>query len=104
METSCWFESGQGHQAAIRRQRLRRPLRQALGPEITSVAVLELFLFDARGEQLFDELRAFLPVEMIGCLERACGTLEQVADLIAWAPHALIQLVLRRMQQRQVRA
>jgi hypothetical protein len=32
------------------------------------------------------------------------GTLEQVADLIAWAPHALIQLVLRRMQQRQVRA
>ena len=42
--------------------------------------VLELVFFNARGEQLFDELRSFLPVEMIG-LERACGPLQQVAKL-----------------------
>jgi hypothetical protein len=46
-----------------------------------TAALLKLFLFDARREQLFDEVRAFLPVEMTGCLERACGALQQVAKL-----------------------
>jgi hypothetical protein len=41
---------------------------------------LRLF-FKGRSEQLFDKLRSFLSVEMIGCFERAGGALEQVAEL-----------------------